>query len=211
MSALLRPDPPEGLGEDVFVPAPRLAEWTRRAFIEKDGPFYCEGHSHLLEARIVFCWTSAEGRSRGKAIAGQAQLLDVRGRQWSKLRDYDRLRSWWREMPDYEEETEPDFSVTLYAPYCAAASDAAFCALDDHELFHCGQSKDGYGVPRFNQETGRPDWTIVGHDVEEFVSVVDRWGTPHPELERLVRAASKPPLIAAAGVAAGCGTCKRIA
>ena len=211
MADLIRPEPPD-LPEGAFVAAPGLAEWARAAFLTEGGPFWTEEHAHLLEARIVWSWTSAEGRSRGRSVVGEAQLVERRGAQWSKLRDYDRVCGWWREMPDYVDGTDPDFLVTLYAPWAQAASDAGFGAVCDHELFHCGQAEDQWGLPRVSQATGRPAWKIVGHDVEEHVAVVRRWGTRAlPDVERMVAAARKPPEIAEADITGACGTCRRAA
>ena len=212
---LTRPEPPD-LPEDVFTPAPKLAEWARAAFLTPGGPFYTEEHAHLAEARIVFCWTSAEGRSKGRALAGECQLVQARGKQWAKARDLWLVRRWWREMPDYDPDAidgeDPDFLATFYTPWSRAAADASFCALTDHELFHAAQKRDGYGAPKFNMSTGRPEWEIRGHDIEEFVSVMRRWGVGAlPQAERFVAAARRPAEIAEADVLAGCGTCRRAA
>lgn len=208
---LLRPDPPDPpeTGER-FLAAPDLSEWVRAAFLTESAPFWTDEHAHLVEAHIVWCWTWEEGRARGRQIIGEAQVAEPRGRQWSKLRDYDRIAQWWRAMPDYAEATAPDFVITLYAPWSAAAQDASFGATADHELFHCGQAVDGWGEPRVNASTGRPMWSIIRHDVEEFVAVARRWGVRGlPEVERLVSAARRPPEIAEAVLVAGCGTCAR--
>lgn len=207
---LIRPEPPD-LPEGVFAAAPELAAWARAAFLEEGAPFWTDEHAHLTEARIVWSWTATEGRSKGRAIVGEAQLVERRGAQWQKLRDYDRISQWWREMPDYEEDTDPDFLITLFSTWCAAAEDASFCALSDHELFHCDQAKDGYGLPRLSQATGRPVWAIKGHDVEEHVAVVRRWGAKASGVEELVAAAQRPPEIAAATMSFGCGTCRKAA
>jgi hypothetical protein len=115
-------------------------------------------------------------------------------------------------MPDFEAETEPDFLITLFGPWCVTAGDASFGALVDHELYHAGQAEDGYGVPRVHQTTGRPIWAIVGHDVEQFVGVVRRWGAGAlPEVERMIAASKRKPEIAAAEIEFACGTCRRVA
>lgn len=205
-----RPQAPE-LGFNAFEAAPDLAAWARWAYLTPEGPFWTDEHAHLQEANIVWCWSSAEARDRGRPILGECALAAPTGKRWSRLRDYDRICSWWREMPDYEPWTDPDFLITLYAPWCREAPDASFCALTDHELYHGGQLTDEFGIPRYSQETGRPLWTIKGHDVEEHVSVVRRWGAKASGVEELVLAANQPPEIALATLEIGCGTCRRAA
>lgn len=212
---LTRPEPPD-LPEESFAPAPELAEWVRAAFLTEGAPFWTDEHRHLNEARIVWCWTTCEGRSKGRQIVGECQLYSPRGRQWAKLRDLWLAREWWREMPGYDPEEyeggEPDFVITLYAPWAQAAQDASFAAVVDHEMCHASQKKDGYGIPKRNQATGRPEWEIRGHSVEEFTEVVRRWGARAlPEVERMVAAARRPPEIAEAQLRIGCGTCRRAA
>jgi len=46
----------------------------------------------------------------------------------------------------------------------------------EHELYHIVQSVDEFGAPKFNRDTGMPTLTLRGHDVEEFVGVVRRYG-----------------------------------
>lgn len=209
MTALIpRPEPPESCNG--FVPAPDLADWVRRAFLEEDSPFWTVDHEHLVSARIVWSWTDVIGKAKGRILAGQAQLLRAQGKQWPKLRDLDLIGRWWKLMPDYEPETEPDFLITLYSTWVRAASDASFAALVDHELFHAGQAVDQYGAPKIEMATGRPVWEIRGHSVEEFTEVVRRWGTRAlPEVELMVQAARRPPEIAEADILIGCGTCHR--
>jgi hypothetical protein len=65
-------------------------------------------------------------------------------------------------------------------PYAEACDDATFCALVEHELSHCGQERDEFGMPRFKKSTGMPAFCMRGHDVEEFVGVVRRYGADAP-------------------------------
>lgn len=88
----------------------------------------------------------------------------------------------------------------------AQAGDAEFCALVEHELYHCGQERDAFGAPKFRQ-SGLPAFTMRGHDVEEFVGVVRRYGADASGVRDLVEAASHEPTIARASIAQACGTC----
>lgn len=103
----------------------------------------------------------------------------------------------------------PDFVITLDATFAAECDDVSFCALVEHELMHCAQKRNPYGVPLFSRTTGKPLFALRGHDVEEFVGIVERYGAYDLGVQRLVRAASNPPLIDLAKIARVCGTVER--
>ncbi|MNJ51784.1 hypothetical protein D3C77_470980 [compost metagenome] len=110
------------------------------------------------------------------------------------------MRDWFGSVPDYV--------ITLAGDYCAQCTEAEFCALVEHELYHIGHKLDKYGAPAFTQD-GMPKLEMRGHDVSEFVSIVERYGVGHPEgdLARMVEAAKKPPSVSRASIANACGTC----
>lgn len=87
----------------------------------------------------------------------------------------------------------PAFPITLAADYCTTCSDAEFCTLVEHELYHIGHTPDPYGAPAFDKE-GRPKLRIVGHDVEEFVGVVARY-VASSDVLRLAGAAGAAPSV----------------
>jgi hypothetical protein len=60
----------------------------------------------------------------------------------------------------------PDFLVTVDV-VSGTFDDASFCALVEHELYHCAQATDAFGYPKFHRDSGDPIWGIRGHDVEE--------------------------------------------
>lgn len=64
----------------------------------------------------------------------------------------------------------------------------------------------GRTLQQFDRD-GNPEWTIVGHDVEEFVSVVEDFGieAAGPAAVRFVEAARKAPRFSAVDVAGVCG------
>lgn len=97
------------------------------------------------------------------------------------------------------------YLITLAADYCAQCTDAEFCALVEHELYHIAQATDEYGAPKFTQE-GLPKLYLRGHDVEEFVGVVRRYGASE-EVQQLIDAASRPPEVAKINISRACGTC----
>lgn len=213
---LARPYPPDDLtsisglsAPDRFVPAPEVLEWIRGAYLGEGGPLHNPEHSHLADARIGVLWTSAENTRQMRRVLGEAEMPArslARLGKWQRARAEQQLRGWF-------DGTVPDFLITLDAVYAADCEDAAFAALVDHELTHCAQAKDEFGAPRFNQVTGLPVWTMRGHDVSEFVSVVRRFGVEAAGQDAVdfVLAAAQKPEIGPVKVAHACGTCLKVA
>lgn len=71
--------------------------------------------------------------------------------------------------------------------------------LVEHELYHITQATDDFGAPKFNKE-GQPVLKLRGHDVEEFVGVVRRYGAS-VEVQELVDAANRPAEVAQLNIA----------
>ena len=107
------------------------------------------------------------------------------------------MRDWFGDVPG--------FIITLAADYCAQCSDLEFCALIEHELYHLAHATDKYGQPAFTQD-GAPKIKLQGHDVEEFVGVVRRYGAS-PDVQALVDAANSPAEVGKLNIARACGTC----
>lgn len=212
---LSRPRPPEHLtsldaliAAGVFVPAPELADWIAAAYLDEKGALFNAEHVHLRQARIGVLWTNVLNSRRQRRIVGQAEIPARGGGTlgvWARARIEQQVREWFGELPD--------FMLTFDAVHAANADDASFCALVDHELYHCAQQQDDFGAPKFNKDTGKPLWTMRGHDVEEFVGVVRRFGieAAGDSATDLVIAAASPPEIAAGRIGAACGTCLRVA
>ena len=207
---LRRPRPPAHLlgtqGEltaTPFVPAPDLEAWARATFVEEDAPLLNEEHLHLRDATLGFLWCAVPNTRQMNAVVGQAEMLSLQGGKWSKARQEMQIEGWFGCLPD--------FLITLHADYADRCSDPAFCALVEHELLHCGQAKDGWGQPRFSTQTGRPIFSMRGHDVEEFVSIVARYGVGNAagRTAALVEAAGRAPIVCEADIAGACGTCGR--
>lgn len=198
-----RPYPPSYLldgAPSTFVAAPDLSAWVRDTFVASDGPLANTSHEHLTEAHVGFLWTDIANARQGRAIVGQAETglpMGAMGR-WAKARAVQQVTEWFGEVPD--------FIITVEAAYASSCDDASFCALIEHELYHCAQERDVFGFPKFSKN-GRPKFTIRGHDVEEFVGVVARYGMAATGVSELVRVANKGPEIAAASIAHACGTC----
>lgn len=186
-----------------------LGEWVRTTFLEEGGALANPDHEHLLDADVAFAWTTSDwNRAGGNAVIGLAELgtyLPGRTGGWVKDRTAQALggllgRSGGRSLPD--------FLVTLSAGFATFASHAAFCALVEHELYHCAHATDQYGMPKWTRDGGRV-WGIRRHDVEEFVGVVARYGAEAsgPGVAELVAAANAGPTIEAAKIGRGCGVC----
>jgi hypothetical protein len=202
-----RPYPParvcdENRGEMLFVPAHDLADWVKRTFIG-EGLLYNPDHDHLLDAELGFIWTNVECIRQGREVVGTCEIANAHGGKWTKGREAFQLAEWFGVVPD--------FVITLDAVHAGALDDGSFCALVEHELYHAGQAYDKRGEPRFDRQTGAPVYCLRGHDVEEFVGVVARYGAGAAStgVLGLVEAASMPPLITPSRVSAACGNCLR--
>ncbi len=203
---LQRPRPPESLLTDIddlnrpCVPAPDLAAWIRATFVDEDAPLFNEEHIHLQSATIGVLWCAVPLARHMLTVVGQAEIPMARGNRWAKARHDQQLIEWFGAVPD--------FLLTFDPAYAAAAPDHVFCALVEHELYHCGQERDGFGAPKFKQD-GSPKFGIRGHDVEEFVGIVRRYGVGAAagRTAELVEAAFQCAAIDDTAIARVCGTC----
>lgn len=205
---MTRPYPPHDLATlsdlemlDQFVPAPDLLDWIRAAFLDEASPLYNSEHAHLREAHIGVLWTNCDNSRNMRAVIGQAELMPPMAMgKWQKARAEQQIVDWFDGMPD--------FLLTFSAPAAAGMDDPSFCAVVEHELYHCAQKLDKYGMPAFKQD-GTPSFCIRGHDVEEFIGVVARYGAEAAGVSAIVDAAQREPTIGRASVAGACGTCLR--
>lgn len=205
---LARPMPPAELVDlegdfelDVFRPAPDLAKWMREVFVEEIGELANPDHLHLFFATFGVLWTNTLNSRQGRRIVGQAEPGEPRGAmgKWAKGRARQQIHDWFGRIPD--------FILTFDALHAAECSDAEFCALVEHELYHCAQEHDDFGAPKFRRD-GTPAFTMRGHDVEEFVGVVQRYGAQASGVAALVEAAMRGPTVAPVRIAQACGTCQ---
>jgi hypothetical protein len=201
-----RPYPPAELleefeGRPLFVAAPDLEAWATETFISESGPLANPEHEYLRGARIGFLYTNVENSRHQRHITATAELgpPNPTGGKWKVAREEYQILQWFGEVPD--------FRITCYAPDFAAMSDIDLCATVEHELYHCHvQYKDGF--PRFKAD-GSYFWAMRGHDVEEHVGIVRRYGAPAGagKTMELVEAAKQVPTVGRASIAAACGTC----
>jgi hypothetical protein len=180
-----------------LAPASDVWQWIAAEILYETGSLYNKEHVHLVDANICVLWASSGFIKQGRVVLGQAEQLMFRAGGWQKARQEQQMREWFGE--------EPQFLITLAADYCAQCTDAEFCALVEHELFHITQATDQYGAPKFTQD-GLPKLEMRGHDVEEFIGVVRRYGASN-DVQQLIDAASRPPEVAKINIARACGTC----
>lgn len=205
-----RPFPPHELvaadsieALDRFEPAQDLADWIMETFIKGSGPLINEDHAHLADAKIGVLWTNTENVRSMRVVLGQTELMPPMAMgKWQRARAIQQIEDWFDGMPD--------FLLTFNAPACSIMNDASFCALIEHELYHCAQKLDQYGMPKFGDD-GSPSFCIRGHDVEEFVGVVRRYGADAAGVRPMIDAANARPLIEGADIDGICGTCLRAA
>jgi hypothetical protein len=209
-----RPKPPAGIGEFSgdypvnFMPALDMPLWVRETFLDPSSKLFNQNHYHLepqIELSVGFLWCASGFDSKGRYVIGQAEQLLFRCGKWQKWRQEQQMMSWFGiNLPEY--------LITLDASYCAQCSDIEFCALVEHELHHIAHAKDKDGQPAFWRDSGLPKLCIRGHDVEEFIDVIARYGVGHKDsaVARLVQAGNSKPEIGIADIANACGTCLRL-
>lgn len=138
-------------------------------------------HQHLVDNEIDVDWLmrNFEKVKGGREVLGSVHEPTCQGElapmfEWMVERLFGRL---------------PRFLVILDANYWDAATDLQREILIFHELAHIRQKVDKYGAPRFDKD-GLPVYGLHGHDVEEFTSVVARYGTWNDDLRAFVAAAN---------------------
>jgi hypothetical protein len=182
-----------------FIVAHDLMIWATSTFIDSEGEYANPDHEHLQHATLGILWTRVENARQGRRVVGTAELgtPQAMGR-WRKARAEQQIREWFGHVPT--------FILTFDAIYSTDCGDAEFCALIEHELYHCAQGRDEFGAPKF-RKSGEPAFEMRGHDVEEFVGVVRRYGADAAGVQALIEAAKIAPEIGRAAVADMCGTC----
>jgi hypothetical protein len=195
-----RPMPPADLLDYPgmrIAPAPEVWEWLTAEILADTGSIHNEDHAHLIDGDIRIMWASSGFAKQGRVVLGQAEQVAFRAGGWQKARMEQQMLDWFGEVPS--------FIITLAVDFCAQCTDLEFCALVEHELYHIAQATDNEGSPKFTQE-GMPKLEMRGHDVEEFIGVVRRYGAS-TEVQALVDAANQPAEVAKLHIARACGTC----
>lgn len=116
-------------------------------------------HPHLSEARVSLMWAHAFKPDRDGNVT------------WGQVKKVSPLEQQYHDH---------DFVILLNAGVWQELSPEHRRALVDHELNHCGASTN---------DEGDVTYYLVKHDLEEFVSVVRRYGLWRAEIEDMVNAA----------------------
>lgn len=203
-----RPVPPSSIFDleagEQFVPAPEIIAWARDTFISESAALHNPEHAHLEHAEIGALWTNVANSKNGRTIVGQCEMGDPMAMgKWAKAKARVQVEQWFGQIPD--------FILTFDAAYAEQCSDIEFCALVEHELLHAAQDRDMFGAPKFSASTGRPVFCIKGHDVQEFTSIVRRYGADAAHVREFVEAAQSKPLIGNVQVSHACGVCAKAA
>ena len=204
--AIKRPMPPEHIGKfndghwGRYTPAPELSKFVTETFLTEDAPLYNKDHEHLLGANVQFLWAPSGFEKQMRFVVGQCEKVAFRCGPWQKGRQEQQMMEWFGVVPD--------FLITLDASYCFECENIDFCALLEHELYHIGQKLDKYGQPAFDK-FGNAQLDIRGHDVEEFVGIVERYGVGNQNsaTARLVKAGTAKPTVSKLNIFHACGTC----
>jgi len=198
-----RPYPPADFVEDFapyikLMPATGIMQWVTDNILNSEGELHNPDHAHLIDADIAFLWAASAFSKKGRTVLGQAEEVMMRAGGWQKARMEQQLYEWFGH--------KPDFIITLAGDFCSQCSDLEFCALVEHELYHIAQEVDEFGAPKFYRDSGLPKLCMRGHDVEEFVGVVRRYGAS-ADVQEIIEAASSPAEVAKINIARACGTC----
>lgn len=186
-----------------IVPAPDLKNWVVANFLTLGGPLYNPDHDHIAELLhdneefLEFAWASSAYKSKQAMVLGQCEKVMFNQGGWKKARQEQQMRDWFGYVPMY--------LITIDASYCDQANDRDFCALIEHELYHIGVERDEDGDPLISEMTGLPKHYLAGHDVEEFVGVVKRWGADE-SVKRLIEVAKQAPFVSDVNISKCCGT-----
>lgn len=184
----------------LYVPAPEVKIWVYETLLCQNSRLYNAEHQHLMDADIAFLWAGEDYTKQMRRILGMTEEVLFRVGRWQRGRQEQQMTEWFGRVPGW--------LITLDAKYCQHCSDIEFCALVEHELYHIGQECDAFGAPAFTKD-GLPKLAMRGHDVEEFIGVVRRYGMGQSTgaLAKLVSAANNTPQVAPVSIALACGTC----
>lgn len=187
-----------------IIAAPELKDWVIANFLTLGGELHNPDHDHIAELLhddetfLAFAWASSAFTRAKRMVLGQCEKVMFNQGGWKKARQEQQMRDWFGFVPVY--------LITIDATFCEQASDREFCALIEHELYHIGVERDGDGEIVYSDHTGLPKHYLAGHDIEEFVGVVKRWGASD-SVKRLVEVAKQAPFVSEKNIAVSCGTC----
>ncbi|CAM0560894.1 TPA: putative metallopeptidase [Acinetobacter baumannii] len=207
----IRPFPPTDFMDQAeeeealrLIPAPDLKLWVVANFLTLGGPLHNPDHDHIAEMLhdnegfLAFAWASSAYTRAKRMVLGQCEKVMFQQGGWKKARQEQQMRDWFGFVPVY--------LITIDASFCEKANDSEFCALLEHELYHIGVERDKDGEIIYSDHTGLPKHYLAGHDVEEFIGVVKRWGA-NENVKRLIEVAKNPPFVSDLDISKCCGNC----
>lgn len=112
-----------------------------------------EIHMHLSPARMLYLFTNKKRKRCDRVVLGTAQ----------KLSGMQKFLSSGNSAVEFGY----DFIILVGKVEWAELEDSQRRALVDHELCHCGVK---------DPDADEPEWTLKGHDIEEFKAVIERHG-----------------------------------
>jgi len=123
-------------------------------------------HKHLLEngVRVEFLFRDDTPKSAGKE-------------QWGVARKITNLNAFLAGEAE-DEGADPFFCIVISEPIWTDLTNNQRLALLDHELCHCWAEEDKEGAVKL---------TILGHDLEEFGSIVERYGLWREDVKLMAR------------------------
>ena len=207
----IRPFPPTDFMDQAeeeeairLIPAPDLKKWVVANYLTIGGPLYNPEHDHIPELLhdneefLAFAWASSAYKSKQAMVLGQCEKVMFNVGGWRKARQEQQMRDWFGFVPTY--------LITVDASFCERANDTEFCYLLEHELYHIGVMRDEDGEIVYSDSSGLPKHYLAGHDVEEFIGVVKRYG-PSKNVKRLIEVAKNPPFVSNLDISKCCGNC----
>jgi len=113
-------------------------------------------HPHLQDVRIEYVMGDKAPKSSGKEV-------------WGFVRKVGSLPAYLASDDDHKKagEVEAFFVMVISEPVWEKLNTEKRTALIDHELCHCGVEVD---------DEGNGKLTLIPHDLEEFTSIVRRYG-----------------------------------
>jgi hypothetical protein len=117
-----------------------------------------EFHGSLAEAQICYLVRTGDWKKRGKDVYGSAEIVS---KKHKKLSGFDIV-----------------ITIGLRA-WNATADEDVKKAILDHELTHCGKDEDKEGNAKFY---------IMDHSVEDFNSIIRRYGLWSQDLRLAINA-----------------------
>lgn len=116
----------------------------------------------------------------GRTIEGQCHMPKVQGM----------LKNFFLWMLEEMFGRVPDFLVTLDAELWESYTPKEREILIYHETCHMELKYNADGEPMQDEETGKARWALRGHDVEEFIQTVHRYGAYRSDIQAFVDAAT---------------------